>query len=112
MKSNINSEQVKRLVYEAVEKALNECAVQHEAYGEPYEGYDSVNLTEQGHPTPMGLVDRSEGMLKFANIPPEKLKLTFNFYWSKEGALAGQPSEMFCQPVIDLAGIEDDKSSE
>jgi hypothetical protein len=96
MKSIINSEQVKKLVAEAVEKALIECATQHEANAEAYMGNDCKTYQP------------SEDMLKFANTPPEKLKLTFNFYWSKEDASKGQPTEMFCQPVIDLTGIKND----
>jgi hypothetical protein len=107
MKSNINSDQVKKIVADVVECAINECASQHEANGQPYEGYDSINLTEDGLPTPMGLIQPSEQMLKLANNQPVKLKITFEYYW--EGS---ERSNMYCAPTIDLTTIKDDKSSE
>jgi hypothetical protein len=97
MKSIINSEQVKKLVFEIVEKTLEECAFQHDVAGQPYEGFDSKNLNEEGLPTSLGLVTPPEWSIKFANTQPVKLKLTFEFYL--EGS---ERSNLFCQPVIDL----------
>lgn len=82
MKSNINSDQVKKLIIEAVEKALEECAFQHQATAD---NPDSSN-------------DRYRDQ-------PSQLKLTFLFRFNQ---LSGQgvPGEIWCLPVIDLSQIK------
>jgi hypothetical protein len=92
MKSIINSDEVKKLVADAVEKALIECAAQHEANSEPYVATDgTVHLPE--HPLP-ALVDSQ----------PIKLKLTFNLFWTQDETDRKVP-DMWCQPIIDLTSV-------
>lgn len=90
MKSNIDSDRIKSIVYEAVEKALAECAAQHNLFREPYDGIDG----KTHYP--------SEGWLKFADLQPEELKLTFLFKWNKQDD-PQVPYEMHCAPIIKLS---------
>jgi hypothetical protein len=79
MKSNINSEQVKKLVADAVEKALNQCAYQHDC---------NLEMGSSSH--------------KITNSQPVKLKLTFDFFWTSDER---KIPDMFCQPTIDLTVV-------
>jgi hypothetical protein len=103
MNSIINSEKVKKRIAEFVDKALNECAFQHNANGTPYEGYDVNNLNEKGLPTPIGLVQPTEEMLKFANSHPTKLRLVFEFFIGDV-----EKVNLFCAPIIDLTDLGDE----
>lgn len=105
MKSVINSEQIKKLVIEAVEKALNECAFQHEANGKPYEGFDYLNLNENGLPSSMGMVEPSVEMKTFSETSPTQLKLTLEFYFD-EATHMNKHGKLFCQPVINLMNLK------
>jgi len=93
-KSVINSEQVKKPMIRALEKALEECATQHELHGQPYEGFD--NKTE---PLPsLGLVEPSDKSKKFANSNPKQVKITIEFQFDE--------TVLVCAPVIDLKDIK------
>jgi hypothetical protein len=107
--SSINSPRVKKLVAEAVEKALEECANQHNLTGQPYERFDYSNLNAAGSPTSMGLSEPSDKCKQFSNVSPVKLKLTFNFYWTQDETDREVPN-MFCQPVIDLTQPENENN--
>ena len=63
MKSNINSDGVKKLISEAVEKAIQECAKQHQ-------------YNVDAHPY---------------NSQPNQLKLTFSFKFDGSGEIQCQP---------------------
>lgn len=88
MKSSIYSDQVKKIIYETVDKALIECASQHDAFSEPYEGINGE------------IFQPSEHWLKFSESQPKELKLTFLFKWEKQDEKI--PYEMHCAPVIKL----------
>lgn len=88
-KTIITSAKVKKLVADAVEKALLECAKQHKAHTEPYTGADGT------------LMQPTEEMLNFGNAQPTKLKLSFEFWWDNEKD-PSKPTRMVCNPVIDL----------
>ena len=75
MTSIINSENIKKIVLRAVEKALIECASQHELNGLPYNGVDG------------NIYEPSEDMLKFSNNQPTKLKIKLEFLWDSQQPL-------------------------
>jgi hypothetical protein len=87
----ITSARVKKLVAEAVEKALVECARQHKAHSEPYTGAGGT------------LMQPTEEMLNFGNTQPDRLKLSFEFQWDNPKD-SNKPTRMVCQPVIELSG--------
>lgn len=89
-KSSIRSARLRKLVDRTVDKALEECATQHDLHAESY----SSHTGEVIQPTPE--------MLAFAKTQPVKLKITFEFTWpdDTEEKLSGK--SMFCTPVIDL----------
>jgi hypothetical protein len=92
MKSIILSDQMKEIVFKTVEKALIECASQHDAHAESYTGNNGE------------MIEPSSQMIEFANSSPDQLKLTFLFRWPlKEGQT--KPVEMHCQPIIDLTNL-------
>lgn len=78
MKSIVNSDEAKKKILEAVSKALDECAFQHVA---SVLGSNFHNAEQ-----------------------PNKLKLTFNFYWDDE-QYPKKSGDLFCQPIIDLTDL-------
>jgi hypothetical protein len=87
MKSVINSEEVKKLVAAAVEKAINECAFQHQANIDDPDTWNAV----------------------YVNAQPKLLKLKFEFEFEFENLSGGKPGWIVCQPVIDLINLDKDK---
>lgn len=90
MKSNIDSEQVKKLVFEAVEKALIECSQQHQ-----------YSIDEPGDPM------KKTDYYNQYKIQPSQLSMTLMFKFDR--LHKGKPGQMFCQPIIDLTGIKDEE---
>jgi hypothetical protein len=104
-KSIINSEQLKKVVHDVVDKALEECAYQQEANGMPYEGFDCKNLNEYGLPTSMGLIEPNVEMKEFSNTKPTQAKITIEFYFGEE-THKNKHGKLVCMPVIDLTNIK------
>jgi hypothetical protein len=102
MKSIINSEQVKKLVIEVVENALNECAHQQECNGEPYECFD---CSDPNNTVSLGMMRPTVEMRALSDTPPTQLKLSFDFYFGTD-THADKRGRLVCQPSIDLTKIK------
>jgi hypothetical protein len=92
MKSNIDSEQVKKIVIETVEKALEECAFQHQ-----------VNIEAPDDPNDLQM--KTGHFLKYKEQPFE-LRMTLLFHFGENIKSPNMPGMIYCQPIIDLTGIE------
>lgn len=91
MKSFINSNKVKKIIIRAVEKALSECEKQHNA---------NIDVIPEHLKS---LLDEPNQMYN----QPSFLKLKLEFIFDKMPNV--KPVQLFCQPVIDLTKIEDNK---
>jgi hypothetical protein len=103
-KSIINSESVKKVVYKAMDEALEQCAHQQNANGMPYEGFDYDNLDENGLPASMGLIQPSNEMKAFSETKPTQAKITIEFYFGEE-THQNKHGKLISIPVIDLKNI-------
>ena len=91
MKSFINSEELKKVILQKVEEALNACAEQHNSNIEMYSEKHLALLNE-----PIQMLEQ-----------PSKLEVTLEFYFNKFDNI--KPIKLFCQPTIDLSTIKVNK---
>jgi hypothetical protein len=86
--SIINLDSVKEAILAAVEKAIEECAVQHDA-----------NLELAQDPSHKELHDAYTAKHPFniGNSEPVKLSLKLEFFWPNEPKCT-----LFCNPIVDL----------
>ena len=90
--SSIRSIRTRKIVAKTVEKALDECAIQHEYHDISYTGSDGIKI----EPTPK--------MLAFAEAQPVKVKITLEFTWPDN-------TNMFCSPIVDLTARHKEKNN-
>ena len=91
MKSNIDSKRVRKLVNAAVEKALIECASQHQ-----------VSLDDPGD-----LIRKKDNFSKYKE-QPFQLNLTLTFLFDKTALAPIRNGIIYCQPIIDLIEVKED----